>query len=92
MDFNAPMEEQARTLLRKMAEVRHWATNGDSRAKPYIDAGAIWLAGGEVEFHRDQFLSVYTDELVAERMAPVDRMIEATKRTLSQGGVIGHGH
>jgi hypothetical protein len=84
MDFKAPVSEQAATLLRKLVEVGEWAIAGDPRAKPYLDAGAVRIVDGNAQFHRDLFLSMYADELVAAVMAPADRIIAAGKAFLER--------
>ena len=68
MDFTAPVEAQAMTLLKKLAEVGNWAKNGDPRAKPYLDADAVRLVDGTPQFHRDRFLECYAAELTSEHM------------------------
>jgi hypothetical protein len=80
MDFTLPIEDQAKALLIKLKRVGEWAKTGDPRAKPYLDAGAVKLVDGEACFHRNQFIEVFTQELVAERLAPVDRLIAAARR------------
>jgi len=63
MDFNAPMNEQAATLLRHIIEVGDWALSGDPRAKPYLDADAVRIEDGVPHFNEKRFIDVYTYEL-----------------------------
>jgi hypothetical protein len=52
-----PREESALILLRYMCLIREAALKGDPAAQPYLDAGAIRVVDGEVEFHKDIFLA-----------------------------------
>lgn len=85
MDFDAPREQQAMTLLYKILQIGEWVKAGDPRAKPYLDAEAVCVVNGEPLFNRQRFIECYAAELVSERMAGVDRMIALTKQILNQG-------
>lgn len=79
-DFEAPIPDQAMALLRRLIQVEDWARQGDPRAQPYLDADAVRIVDGRAEFHRTRFIHVLTEQLVNEKMAPVDRIIELTKQ------------
>ena len=84
MDINAPIPDRAMALLRKLREVEYWVKTNDERGIPYIRADAIRIVNGKAQFHRDRFLSVFADELTAERMADVDRVIAVGKEVLNR--------
>jgi len=66
MDLNEAIQERAMALLGKLVDVERWAESGDPRAKPYLDAGAVCLVNGKAQFSRQQFITVYADELMAQ--------------------------
>jgi hypothetical protein len=63
MAHDDQVRDRAMWLLNLLATVGKWAVSGDSRAEPYLAAGAVRIVDGKPEFHKERFMNVYMREI-----------------------------
>jgi hypothetical protein len=63
MAHDDEIRDRAMWLLNLLATVGKWAVSGDSRAEPYLAAGAVRIVDGHPEFHKQRFIDVYVQQM-----------------------------
>ena len=66
------MTEEAKYMLMFMGLIRKAALEGDELARPYLEADAIRVVDGDVQFHKGRFLQLMGEQM---EQIPVEKTI-----------------